>query len=132
MTVSIHRVRVGYADTDQAGVCHHAAYLRFLEQARVEHWRERGLDYRGWERSSRLGLPVVDVHVRYRAPARFDDLLEIETWVGQSSLATLRYDSLVRVGERVLTEAQIKVACVGLDDGQLRRMPPEVIEAARR
>ena len=56
--------------------------------------------------------------------------IEVETWVGQSTPVTLRYDSVIRCAGRVVAEAQIKLACVGIDDGQLRRMPREVIEAA--
>ena len=44
-----HRVRVQYVDTDQAGVVHHAAYLRYLEAARIELLRARGIDYRQFE-----------------------------------------------------------------------------------
>ena len=44
-----YAVRVQYLDTDQGGVVHHAAYLRWLEAARVELLRERGIDYRRFE-----------------------------------------------------------------------------------
>lgn len=124
---SLYQARVGYIDTDQGGVCHHGAYLRWLEAARVEHWKGDGLDYRSWEREQRLGLPVVELRLRYRSPGRFDDPLEIETWLSRGTPASLRYASVIRTRGRVLVEAEVRVACVGLDDGQLRRVPQALL-----
>jgi acyl-CoA thioester hydrolase len=125
-----YRVRVGYIDTDQAGVVHHSTYFRWFEQARIELLREGGLEYRSWEAATRLGLPVVDMAVRYLAPTRFDELVQVETWVGAASRAALRFDSRVTVEGRpdVTTEAQIRLACVHLDAGP-RRIPDEVFVA---
>jgi acyl-CoA thioester hydrolase len=124
-------VRVGYVDTDQAGIAHHASYLRWLEQARIEHLREGGLDYGAWERATRLGLPVVDVSVRYLLPCRFDDLVSVETWVGAASRAAIRYDTRLTLQGRpdvVVNESQIRLACVHLEAGP-RTMPDEVLLA---
>jgi acyl-CoA thioester hydrolase len=125
-----YRVRVGYIDTDQAGVVHHSTYFRWFEQARVELLREGGLEYGTWEAATRLGLPVVDAHVRYLLPTRFDELVCVETWVGAASRAAIRFDSRVTVEGRpsVTTEAQVRLACVHLDAGP-RRMPDEVLVA---
>ncbi len=126
---TIHRVRVGYGDTDQARVVHHASYLRYLEQARVEFLRDNGLEYGTWEKKEKVGLPVVELSVRYRAPARFDDLLEIETWVGKATRASITFVYRVRCGIRVLADATVRLACVGLEDGVLHRVPDEVLRA---
>ncbi|MBX7196623.1 MAG: acyl-CoA thioesterase, partial [Sandaracinaceae bacterium] len=75
------RVRVLYGDTDKAQVVHHARYLDYLEAGRLEFLRHHGLDYRAWEERTKLGMPVVEAHLKYRSPARFDDLLDVETWV---------------------------------------------------
>jgi len=125
-----YRVRVGYVDTDQAGVAHHATYLRWLEQARVEHLREGGLVYREWENATRLGLPVVDVVVRYLGPCRFDEVVVVDTWIGAASRTAIRYDYRLNVEGRpdVVTEAQVRLACVTLDGGP-RRVPDEVLRA---
>jgi acyl-CoA thioester hydrolase len=118
---------VGYIDTDRATVMHHASYLRYLEFARVEYLRERGLDYRKFELEGKLSMPVVEVNVRYRAPAFYDDALEIKTWVGVANRAKLRFDSAVYRGEELLTSAEIAVACVRLPEGKLCSMPDYVI-----
>lgn len=69
-------VRVRFAETDQMGVVHHSRWAVWLEAARVEWLRERGLSYRELEDSG-ISLAVSELNVRYRAAARFDDLLEV-------------------------------------------------------
>lgn len=128
---STYRVRVGYVDTDQAGVVHHSTYFRWFEQARIELLREGGLEYRSWEAGTRLGLPVVEASLRYLLPARFDDLVCVETWIGAASRAAIRFDARVTIEGKpddLVNEAQIRLACVHLDGGP-RRMPDEVLRA---
>jgi acyl-CoA thioester hydrolase len=72
------RVRVRYAETDQMGVVYHSNYLIWFEVGRVEFIRQLGLNYKQMEEEG-CGIAVVDVHVRYKAPARYDDELMIET-----------------------------------------------------
>ena len=73
-------LRVRYAETDQMGVAHHANYLIWCEMARTRHLEDLGVSYRRLESAS-FRLPVVDVRVRYRAPARYDDLIRVRCWV---------------------------------------------------
>lgn len=124
---SRHLVRVAYVDTDQARVVHHSTYLRYLEQARVEFLREQGFDYAAWERATNTGLPVVDVRMRYLRPARFDDLLEITTWVHDGRRAWMWFHSEIRRDGALLTEGAVRVAAATLD-GQIRRVPVEMLQ----
>lgn len=110
-----HRVRVQYVDTDQGGVVHHAAYLRFLEQARVELLRARGIDYRLFEKTERRAIPVAEAHVRYKRPCFFDDVLEVETWVGVINRAKMRFDYRVLRDEELVLTAEVTCACVDMD-----------------
>jgi len=71
-------VRVRYAETDQMGVVYYANYLVWFEVGRVEYLRSLGYDYRQMEETDGAILPVVEANCRYRAPARYDDLIEIE------------------------------------------------------
>ena len=125
-----HRVRVGYVDTDKAGVVHHTVYLVWLEQARIEYLRAGGLDYRAFERDTQLGLPVIEARMRYRAPARFDDVVEIETWVSTSSRAKVVFESRIRRAEggEILCEGIVECACVDMQAQRACSMP----EAVRR
>jgi acyl-CoA thioester hydrolase len=127
----VYKARVGYVDTDQAGVAHHTTYFRWLEQARIELLREGGLEYKSWEAGTQLGLPVVEAHVRYLAPARFDEVAVVETWVGAASRAAIRFDSRMTLEgkpDTVIHEAEIRLACVHLTGGP-RRIPNEVLSA---
>lgn len=76
MKVFSTRARARYADTDASGIVYYASYFLYFETGRVEMFRELGLpyDYR---------LPIVETACRYRAPARFDDLLEIRSFVAE-------------------------------------------------
>lgn len=78
--VSESFVRVNYSETDQMGVVYHANYLVWCDIARTEHLRRTGLTYRELEA---LGyrLAVGEATVRYRQPARYDDLVRVRCWV---------------------------------------------------
>ncbi len=74
-------VRVRYAETDQMGVVYHANYFIWLEIGRVELLRQLGFDYKEMELTDDCHLPVVEAQCRYRASARYDDEIVIETRV---------------------------------------------------
>lgn len=123
----IHRLklRVYYEDTDLAGVVYYANYLRYLERGRSEMLRALGIDQRALKDERGLVFVVRRVAIDYRAPARFDDLLEVET-----RLAALRGAS-AEMAQRVLregapcAEAVVTVACMD-GAGRARRLPGEV------
>ena len=119
-------VRVGYVDTDQAAVVHHASYLRWLEQGRIEHLRQNGLDYRRFELDEHLALPVVEVSLRYRAPARFDDVLVVETWVAEVTRAKVQFDAAIRRGLETLVSGSVWLACVAMPEGRIVSIPASV------
>ena len=73
-------VRVNYSETDQMGVVYHARYLVWLDIARTEHLRQSGLSYSELETTG-LRLAVSELAIRYRQPARYDDLVRIRCWV---------------------------------------------------
>lgn len=106
-TVGEARVRVRYAETDQMGVVYHSNYLIWFEVGRVEFIRQLGLDYKSMEREEGCGIAVVDAHLRYRAPARYDDELIIET-----SLLAAR-GPVIRFGYKVLRATDRLLLCEG-------------------
>ncbi|MFQ5460220.1 MAG: acyl-CoA thioesterase [Anaerolineae bacterium] len=119
-------IRVRYAETDAAGIAHHAAYLPWLEVGRVEWLRAAGLSYRDLEASG-YSLPVIDLRVRYVAPVHFDDRLLIRT-----GLIDLRSRSLRFVYEivsaaahpRQLANGMTRHVCVAR--GNISPLPPEL------
>ena len=124
-----HTVRVGYVDTDKAGVVHHSRYLAYLEAARIEMLRTNGLDYRLFEVETGLALPIVEVHMAFRAAARFDDVLVIETWVPSMSRAKIVFDARILRGSELLHESSVVVACVDMDEARPVSMPDRVVSA---
>jgi acyl-CoA thioester hydrolase len=128
-TTSIH-VRVGYVDTDQGGVMHHSTYLRYLEMARVEYLRAHGIDYANFELKQRLALPVVEANLRYKLPTRFDDVLEIKTWVALVNRAKLQFDSVILRGANLTTMASITLCCIHAGDGRICSMPTALLALA--
>ncbi len=85
-------VRVRYADTDQMGVVYYANYLVWLEVARTEFLRSLGIDYRNIEKEKQLVLPVVEAYCKYKAPARYDEIIMIRIKVSQVKNSSLRFD----------------------------------------
>lgn len=100
LSTEIHstQIRVRYAETDAAGIAHHSAFVPWLEVGRVEWLRSQGIAYADLERQG-YALPVVELHLRYVAPARFDDLLLVLT-----GLVDIRSRS-VRFVYEVVTDA---------------------------
>ncbi len=84
------RLRVRYAETDAMGVVYHANYVTFFEVGRVEYLRAAGIDYRSLEDAKMTGA-VVEANVRFHAPARFDDELDLTARIarlGTTSMST--------------------------------------------
>jgi acyl-CoA thioester hydrolase len=73
------QIRVRYAETDQMGVVYHANYLIWFEVGRVELMRSLGFDYKRMEIEDDRHIVVVEVKCRYKAPARYDDVVAVET-----------------------------------------------------
>lgn len=123
-----HRLRVIYGDTDRMGIVYYANHFRYFEAGRNELLRAAGVDYRKIEEEGAM-LPVVEATCRYRSPAYYDDELELETFVSDLGLSSLRIGyRLVRLVDGVLiATGETRHACVR-PDGPLRRMPPEIKE----
>lgn len=84
-------VRVRYAETDQMGVAYHSNFLVWFEIGRVELLRALGIRYRDMEQADDCHIIVGDVHVSYRLPARYDDLLRIRTRVTEVRTRMIRF-----------------------------------------
>jgi acyl-CoA thioester hydrolase len=96
-------IRVRYKDTDCMKVVYYGNYLTYFEVGRVEFLRQQGLAMS--EVDQRVHIPVVEALVRYRKPARLDDLLEVRCWISERKRASFRftYEILNEAGEAVAT-----------------------------
>ena len=123
----VARYRVIYGDTDQMGVVYYGNYLRFFEIARNELLRLSGARYRAFEETHRLMLPVVEAHVRYRRPARYDDELAILAAITEVRGASARFAYEIRRlpdGES-LVDGHTVHACIDAE-GRVARIPTEL------
>ena len=119
--------RVNYSEVDQMGVVYHARYLVWLDVARCEHLRCTGLTYAELERKG-LRLAVSEARIRYRQPARYDDLVRVRCWAREVAPRRIRFGyALDRSGEAALV-ATAEVTLLALDSGfSLSRLPAEVL-----
>lgn len=90
-----------YADTDAMGIVYHANYLRFFEMGRTEFLRETGFTYRRLDNTEGVMLPLVDVAIKYKKPALYDELLEIRTTIAElkNASVTMAYEIYNEKGE---------------------------------
>ena len=108
--------RVIYGDTDQMGVAYYAHYLRWFEIGRTELMREAGIPYLRAEEDG-VFFPVTEAQCRYRRPARYDDLLRIETTAESLNRVALKFHYRIgREADRAAIAAGwTKHACLGRD-----------------
>ena len=118
--------RVRYAETDQMGVVYHSEYLVWCEIGRTEFIRALGLPYSEMERRGAL-LAVVDASLRYHAPARYDDLVRVETSLSSVKSRAITFDYLIKnvqSGARLVTA---RTMLVSLDrDGRSAPLPADL------
>lgn len=120
-------IRVYYEDTDAGGVVYHARYLGFMERARTEFLRARGVSVRELADEGCI-FPVVRMEIDFRAAAVHDDLLNVETVavdVGRTSF-TVRQRITRASDSRLLVEAMVTLVCVrpGM---KARRLPEPLV-----
>lgn len=119
-------VRVNYSETDQMGVAYHARYLVWLDIARCEYLRQTGSSYRDLEASG-CHLVVGEVAIRYRRPARYDDLLRVRCWVREVASRRVVFGYAVEHADDGQLLATATVALLPLDtDMALRRLPDDI------
>ena len=123
--------RVIYGDTDAAGVVYNANYLKLFEIGRTELMRQLGVPYSRIEEQG-LVIPVTECYLRFKAPARYDDLLDIETVLAGLRPYSCQFHYRIRHQEsgKILAEGFTRHGCV---DRQGRLKPfPEILQQQLR
>jgi acyl-CoA thioester hydrolase len=121
-------IRVRYAETDRMGLLHHANYLIYFEQGRTELLRAQGLAYKDLEDQGYL-LVLTKAEVRYRRPARYDDLLTVRTTVERTTGVRIDHRYELFCDGALLAEGATTLACV---DHEGRPQPlPEYLRVPR-
>lgn len=117
-------VRVYYEDTDLAGIVYHANYLKFMERARTDYLRDNGINQTalaaGVQGGDGVFFAVRNMEIGFVAPARFDDMLHVETMPVSASGARGVMDQRVMRDDQLLCTARVTVACISASGGPTR------------
>jgi acyl-CoA thioester hydrolase len=101
------------------GIVHHGSYLVYFEAGRVEWLRRRGVTYADWA-SRGVHLPVVEARAYYRAPARFDDLLVVETTLTELRVVSMKLSYRILRATTLIAEGMTRLGCIDADHKLLR------------
>lgn len=120
----VHRfaVRAYFEDTDLSGVVYHANYLKWFERARSDMLRLLGVDQRRAQEAGEGAYAVSELTIRYHAPARLDDAVQIESRAEELRAASCRMFQRAFREECLLAEMRLRVGFVGVN-GRPRRQP---------
>ncbi len=128
-----HPVRVYWEDTDAGGVVFYANYLKFFERARTEWLRALGVGQQALRDETGAIFIVTDTRVRYRAPARLDDELQVTVHLRQRGSASMTIAQQAWRGSvgsgTLLAEGEIRIGCVDHATFRPRRIPNEVTDS---
>ncbi|MEZ6156502.1 MAG: thioesterase family protein [Candidatus Scalinduaceae bacterium] len=122
-------IRVRYQETDQMGIVYYSNYFVYFEMGRIEFLRNLGISYAQLEKEN-VFLAVVDAHCRYRSPAKFDDLLVVNTCVSKLKYTRVEFCyEIRRVDEKkLIAEGSTMLAC--LDGSKKPMVIPDKIKKA--
>lgn len=122
------KVRVIYADTDAMGIVYHTNYIRWFELGRSELMRQLGVAYTELAKLS-LNLPLTKVSCHYLAPAKYDQLVMVETKFDYIKRASIKFNSKIwdENQQKVLVEGYTIHACTN-NEGKIRRIPQLLLE----
>ncbi|NEY90995.1 tol-pal system-associated acyl-CoA thioesterase [Tabrizicola oligotrophica] len=120
-----HPIRVYYEDTDLAGIVYYANYLKFIERARSEWVRARGVDQAALKAGRGIVFAVRRLEADYLKPAKFDDALQVTTELLALGGARIELRQEVWRGEERLFTAAVTLVCLH-EGGQAARIPAEV------
>ena len=127
MYTSDIQIRVRYAETDQMGYVYHGNYAAYFEVARTEAFRQLGISYKDMEADG-IGLPVGELHTKFRRPARYDDLLTVRLLLRKPARgASLLFEyEIYNEARELLTEGHTLMVFVRTATGRPVPVPASV------
>ncbi len=120
--------RVRYAETDKMGYLYYGHYAKYYEIGRVETMRSIGINYKDLEDLHKIMLPVLSLNTRYLAPAYYDELLTIRSFIDTlpDKMISFRHEILNEKME-IINNADVKLFFVDMETGK-RMSAPEVLK----
>lgn len=130
---NVFETKVYYSDTDAYGVVWHGAYLRWMEKGRVDLCDSMGLDLVTLKNSDIL-MPVTNMNVRYKASARLNDTIIIETWIEKYNSLSITFKQVIKSKEtgKLFIEALFDVVAINAAGKLYRRLPEAVVSAMEK
>ena len=125
-TVFRFEMRVYWEDTDAGGVVFYANYLKFFERARTEWLRAHGHGQQRLREKTGTIFVVTDTALRYLAPARLDDLIDVTVRVLHAGRVRLEFAQQAWRGDTLLAEGRLRTGCVDAGTFRPRRIPIEL------
>jgi acyl-CoA thioester hydrolase len=122
---STTELRVRYAETDAMGIVHHATYPVWMELGRSDFLRELGQSYAEWEARG-VRLVVNEIRVRFRSPARYDELVKVHTWLRETGRRRIIFAYRIEREGVLLAEGE-SIHLVAGTDNRARVLPDDLL-----
>ena len=124
--MSMHEteIRVRYQETDNMGVVYYANYFVWFEVARTEYLRSAGISYRKLEEKG-MYMMVAEARCRYKAPARYDDMVRIQAWIPKIKNSSMQFEYKLFIGEKLIATGESVHVFTGRS-GRPVRIPEEI------
>jgi acyl-CoA thioester hydrolase len=119
-------MRIYWEDTDAAGIVFYANYLKFFERARTEWLRSLGFGQEQLRTGAGIAFVVSETRLRYRRPARLDDVIDVSVAVVHLGQASLEIAQEARRAGDLLADGTIRIGCVELGTFRPCRIPNEI------
>jgi acyl-CoA thioester hydrolase len=119
-------MRIYWEDTDAAGIVFYANYLKFFERARTEWLRSLGFGQEALRTDAGIAFVVSETRLRYRRPARLDDVIDVSVAVAHLGQASLEIAQEARRAGELLVNGTIRIGCVELGTFRPCRIPNEI------
>jgi acyl-CoA thioester hydrolase len=121
--------RVRFHETDAMGVVHHASYLCYLEDARVDFLRQLGRPYSTLRDVDHIEFAVVGIELAYRAPLQFDELFDVHAGIGSVRRASFTIEYLVERDGVPVLDGHTRHATLELGTHRPIRVPDWLADA---
>ncbi|MEL6812734.1 MAG: thioesterase family protein [Bacteroidota bacterium] len=128
MKENITHLRVRYGETDQMGVVYYGNYAQFLEQGRTEWLRELGFSYK-WMEENNVLLPVTNLNIDFKLPARYDDVIRITTKIRKIPTFKIEFDyEIHNQNDQLLVTASTTLVFINATTNKLMKAPDYLLE----
>ena len=124
------KYKVAFRDIDMHGVLHHSNFFYYCEKARVALLESSGLPYNSVIDLG-LGLVLVESKLKYFAPVKFDDILELSLVVAEFKRTSFKILYSLEVNDKKVSEGYTHHVCINLDSGKPIKFPLKLIEAMK-